>query len=88
MDLKKLFRNQGSKTVALAEKELEILKRETEESQKSAMPDNLGTDAFGGGNYVTSKLRLAVNQNGLLGIVSRRIFEPRKALPKQNREEI
>ena len=68
--------------------EQDALIRELEESRKSAMPSNTSSNAFSGGNYETSKLRLAVNQNGLLGIVSRRIFEPRKSLPKENREEI
>ena len=68
--------------------EQDALNRELEESRKSAMPSNTSSNAFSGGNFVTSKLRLAVNQNGLLGIVSRRIFEPRKSLPKENHEEL
>lgn len=83
-----MFKKKSENCVQLTEKELEILKRETEESQKSAMPDNLGTNVFGGGNYVTSKFRFSVNQNGILSVVSRRIFEPRKNLPPENREEI
>ena len=68
--------------------EQDALNRELDESRKSAMPSETSSNAFSGGNYVTSKLRMAVNQNGLLGIVSRRLFEPRKSLPKENREEI
>ena len=85
---KNLFKKKSENSIQLTEKEIETLNRELEESRKSAMPSKTSSNAFSGGNYVTSKLRIAVNQNGLLGIVSRRIFEPRKSLPKENREEI
>ena len=85
---KDLFKKKSDNCVQLTEKEIETLRRELEESRKSAMLSDTSSNAFGGGNYVTSKLRLAVNQNGLLGIVSRRIFEPRKNLSPENREEI
>ena len=84
----RFIRRKRQSVLELTEKEIETLNRELEESRKSAMPSDTSTNAFSGGNYVTSKLRIAVNQNGLLGIVSRRIFEPRKSLPKENREEI
>ena len=85
---KNLFKKKSENSVHLTEKEIETLNRELEESRKSAMPSNTSSNAFSGGNYVTSKLRLAVNQNSLLGIVSRRIFEPRKSLPKENQEDL
>ena len=84
----RFIRRKRQSVLELTEKEIETLNRELEESRKSAMPSETSSNAFSGGNYVTSKLRMAVNQNGLLGIVSRRIFEPRKSLPKENREEI
>lgn len=72
----------------LSPEEVAILKRENEESRLHAMPDNLQSSLSGESTLATPKLRQGIFQNGIQAIVGRRVLEPRKHLPRINKEEL
>ena len=74
----------------LSQREEEILKRESEESSKHAMPDLSTNNTFGDGSFINniSRIQSTSNQNGLGAIIERRVFEPREGQSKGDKESL
>jgi hypothetical protein len=85
-----LFRRRKVEEKKLSERELQILERELAESLKSAIPNETSSDSFGDGSSINnvSRIQATVNQKGMEGIVSRRVFEPRKGWNKSDKNQI
>ena len=75
----KLFFRKSEPKALLPDEEIQLLKRENEESRKHAMPDGVINNSFGDGSFVNniSRIQSTTNADGLSSVVERRIIEPR-----------
>ena len=74
----------------LTSREKSILDRELKESREHAMPEDQTSNTFGDGSSLNSLSRpqATLNQQGASGIISRRVFEPRKGWKKPDQESM